>query len=68
MFIALLAPELLLYLAMNERIITGVLLKEVLELHPHLAKPGMLAGMYNWIRGGAKLRDVSAQCYSAVIY
>ena len=43
MFIALLAPEDLLFRAINERVIAGTLLKQVLELHPHLAKPGMLA-------------------------
>jgi hypothetical protein len=51
MFFALLAPELLLYSAINERISAGKLLKKVLELHPHLEKPGMLTCMYNWIRG-----------------
>ena len=61
MFIALLAPELLLYLAINEMITARVLLKKVLKFHPHLAKPGMLTSMYNWIRGRAKSKEVSTQ-------
>ena len=61
MFIALIAPEVLLYLAINERIAVGILLKKVLEFHPHLAKPGMFTRMYNWIRGRAEPKDVSAQ-------
>ena len=61
MFLALLAPELLLFLATNERIMAGAWLKKMLRLHPQLAKPGMLARMYNWIRG-ARSKDVSAQC------
>ena len=77
MLIALLAPEVLLFTAINEKIMAGVLLNEVLKFHPHLAKPGIftrmdnwirglaesIAGMYNWIRG----RDVSAQCQPHVI-
>jgi hypothetical protein len=63
MVIALLAPEFLLYLAINERIRAGTLLKKALEFHPHLAKPpGMLARMDNYIRGRAKSKDVSVQC------
>ena len=61
MFIALIAPELLLYLAINEMIKARILLKKVLKFHPHLAKPGMLASMYNWIRGRAESKDVSTQ-------
>ena len=57
MLFALLAPEVLLYLAVNERINAGALLKGVLKHHPHLAKPGMLARMYNYFFGRA---DVSA--------
>ena len=67
MFIALLAPELLLYLAINETSTARSLLKKVLKFHPHLAKPGMLASMYNWIRGRAESKDVSAQCQACVI-
>ena len=67
MFIALLAPELLLYLAINERITAGVLLEKVLNSHPHLAKPGMLARLYSWIRGRTEPKDVSAQYQSYVI-
>ena len=44
MFLALLAPELLLFLAINERISAGTLLRKVLKFHPRLAEPGMLAG------------------------
>ena len=51
MYIALLGPELLLYLAINEMITARILLSKVLKFHPHLAKPGMRAGMYNWICG-----------------
>ena len=47
MFIALLAPELLLYLAINERITAQVLLNKVLKFHSYLGKPGMLARMYH---------------------
>ena len=67
MFIALLAPEVLLFLAINERINAGILLRKVLKSHPHLVKPGMLAGVCDWIRGRVKSKDVSAQCQSSVI-
>src|SRR5258706_6814159 len=67
MVFALLAPEVLLYLAVNERISAGILLKQALKLHPHLAKPGMLARIYNYFCGGAKSKDVSAQCQIYVI-
>ena len=67
MFMALFVPELLLFLATNERINASILLKEVLKIHPHLAKPGMLARMYNWIRGRAESKDVSAQCQAYAI-
>ena len=59
MFIALLTPEFLLYLAINEMITARLLLEKVLKFHPHLAKSGMLARMYNWIRGRAGSKDVS---------
>ena len=58
MFIALFAPEVLLYLAISERIAAGVLLGKVLKFHPHLAKPGMFTRMYNWIRGRAAVSIV----------
>ena len=67
MFIALLAPEVLLYLAIHERIKAVVLLKKVLKFHPHLAKPGVFTRMYHWIRGRAEPKDVSAQCQYHVI-
>jgi hypothetical protein len=60
MVLAFLAPEVLLFLAINEWITAGVLLKKVLKFHPQLARPGMLAHMYNWIRGRAKSKDVSS--------
>ena len=59
MIIALLGPELLLYLAINEMITARILLKQVLKFHPHLATPGMLARMYKWIRGRAEPKEVS---------
>ena len=59
MFIALLAPEVLLFLAINERIGAGMLLKKVLRFHPHLAKPGMFTRTYNWIRGRPESKEVS---------
>lgn len=62
MVFALLAPEILLYLAVNERISAGILLKRVLKLHPHLAKPGILARMYNYFS-----KDVSTQFQLDVI-
>ena len=67
MILALLAPEALLYLALHERIKAGVLLKKVLKFHPHLAKPGMFTRMYNWMRGRAEPKDVSAQLQACVI-
>ena len=67
MVFALLAPEILLYLAVNQRIEAGALLKQVLKLHPHLEKPGMLARMYNYFCGRAKSKDVSTQCQIYVI-
>ena len=67
MVFALLAPEVLLYLAVNERIRAGDLLKQVLKLHPDLKKPGMLACMYNYFCGQGKSKEVSAQCQIYVI-
>ena len=67
MIVALLAPEVLLYLAINERITAGILLKKVLKLHPHLAKPRVLARMYNWIRGRAESKAMSPQYQAYVI-
>ena len=60
MFIALIAPEFLLFLAINERISAGFLRKEVLRLHPDLAMPGMFTRVYNWIRRRAVFKGVSA--------
>ena len=67
MLIALLAPEVLLYFAIQERIKAGELLTKVLKFHPHLAKPGVFTRMYNQIRGPAEPKDVSAQCQAYVI-
>src|SRR5258706_1141988 len=59
MVIALLAPEVLLYLAINERTNASILVKKALEFHPHLAKPRILSGMYNRISGRAESKGVS---------
>ena len=56
--IAFLTPELLLFLAINERISADTLLKRVLEFHSDLAEPRMLASMHHSIRG----LFASAQC------
>ena len=61
MFIALLSPELLLFLAINEWITAGVLLREVLKFHPRLAKPTILARIHLWVRGRVESKGVSAQ-------
>jgi hypothetical protein len=58
MVIALLAPEVLLYLAINERVNAARLMKTAQKFHPGLVKPGMLSRVYRYIR--AKLKDVSA--------
>ena len=68
MFIALLAPELLLFLAINERINAHTMLKKVLKFHPYLEKPGMLASVNDRISGQAKLRRVSTQCQPPAIH
>jgi len=68
MFIALLTPEFLLLLAIDESVNAGILLRKTLEFHPHLAKPGVLVGLYNWVRGRVKSKDVSAKCQSLVIH
>jgi len=62
MFIALLAPEVLLLLALDERVNAGILLRKALKFRPHLAKPGALARVYSWIRGRVKSNDVSSKC------
>ena len=67
MVFALLAPEVLLYLAVNERMMAGALMEQVLKLHPDLYKPGMLARIYNDFCGRAKWNDVSAQYQIYVI-
>ena len=67
MVFALLAPEVLLYLAVNERIRAGALLKQVFKLRPDLEKPRILARMYNYFFGRGKSKDVSVQCQIYVI-
>ena len=67
MVFALFAPEIVLYLAVNERINAGALLKQVLKLHPDLYKPGLLARLNNWFLGPEKSKDVSTQCQIYVI-
>ena len=62
MFATLIAPEVLLYLAINERLTAGTLLEKVRKFHPHLVKPGMFTRMYNWVRGRAKPKEVNVQC------
>ena len=66
--LALVAPALLLYVPMNDRITAGVLSREVLKFHPHLAKPTMLARIRHWIRGRVESKGVSAQFQSTVIH
>jgi len=63
--IALLAPEVLLYLAINERVDATKLMRTALAFHPRLAKPGMLARVYNYLR--AKLKDVSVPYQASMI-
>jgi len=65
MVVALLAPEVLLYLALTERVDATKLMKAALASHPRLAKPGMLARVYNYIR--AKLKDVSVPYQASMI-
>ena len=67
MFMVLLVPEILVFLAINERINASILLDKVLAMHPHLARPGMLARLSNWRRGRAEPKDVSAQCQAYVM-
>ena len=63
MVIALYAPELLLYLAINERISADAMVKKVLAAHPHLAEPGLLD---RYIYGPVEWILVSAQCPSVI--
>ena len=61
MLIALLAPEVLLFFAISERVHAGILLKKALKCHPHLAKPGIVTRIYTYIRGLATPRTVSTR-------
>ena len=54
-------PEILLILAMNERINAGTLEKRVLEFRPRLAGPGMFTRMWRYMCGEAARVIVSAQ-------
>ena len=60
MLIALTAPELLFFLAINERVTASTLLDTVLDFHPRLAEPGIFVSMYRYICG--LVGSVSAQC------
>ena len=62
MILALLAPELLVYLSINERISAYIVVKEVLAVHPHLTGPGPFARIWQYIREQVKRIFVSAQC------
>ena len=63
MFIALIAPEALLYISIHQRIDAGALEKKAMKCLPsqQRAKPGMLARIYKYIFGQVKLVDVSTQ-------
>ena len=59
--IALILPELLLSLAINQQITAGILLGKVLEFHPNLAKPRLLTCVYNWIHVRITSESISTQ-------
>ena len=61
MFIALLAPEILLHLALSERTDAGRLVESVRKYHPELVKPGMIDRIRNHIRGRVNSSEVSTQ-------
>ena len=67
MLIALLAPEVLLFLAINERIDAGLLMKTVREYHPELVKPGMIDCIRNYIRGRVNSSEVSTQHQAMIV-
>lgn len=67
MLLALLGPEVLLYLAINEWTDAGILLNKALEFHPHLAKPGMVTRIYTYIRGLATSKAVSTRNQASAI-
>ena len=60
MVIALYAPELLLFLAINERIRACTMVNEVLAVHPHLTGLGLLKRTWKSIWGPLKRKFVSA--------
>ena|SRR6266404_112737 len=59
--IALIAPELLLFFAINERFNAGILMNEAVEYLPSrkLPKPGKLTRAFNYILGRTRSEDVS---------
>jgi len=61
MAIALLIPEFLLYLAINQWVDAFTLVKKTLEFHPRLVKRGMVIWMYDKVRGLVWPKDVSTQ-------
>jgi len=67
MVIALLAPEYLLYLAINQTTDVAYLVKKTLASHPRLAKPGMLTCIYDYIREIIRPKDVSSQYHPSSI-
>ena len=68
MLIALLAPEVLLYFAVNERFDAGFLMKKVREYHPELVKPGMMDRIRNYIRGRVNSSEVSTQYQATMVW
>ena len=62
MIIALYAPELLLFLAINELISADTLVEKVLAVHKRLTGPTLFASIRQYIRGRVKWIIVSAQC------
>ena len=61
MFIALIAPEALLYIAIHQRIDASALEKKAMKYLPsqQRAKPGMLARIFKYILGQGTSVDVS---------
>ena len=62
MIVALLTPELLLYLAINERISAYTVVKQVLAVHPHLTAPGLFDRIWEYIGERLEWIFVSSQC------
>lgn len=70
MFIAVIAPEALLYIAIHQRIDAGALEKKAVKSLPsqQRAKPGMLARIYRYILGQVRSVDVSTRYQAPTIY